>query len=131
MLMSQLASSGPIPLAAVAGGGLNLNNPDDIYVGLASSRPIAEAVIQVFGLATRDAHVERRFIVRADGRVISQQNHGHQQRASVEKTAQLQGDAIVIPVRLTAGSGWKRLEGITRITSQSANAIASFAVPQR
>jgi tyrosine-protein kinase Etk/Wzc len=50
MLMSQLASTGPNPLAAIAGGGLGLKNPNDIYLGLLNSRPIADAIIQEFGL---------------------------------------------------------------------------------
>jgi len=51
MLMSQLAGSGPLPLAAIAGGGLGLKNPNDIYLGLLNSRPIADAIIDQFGLA--------------------------------------------------------------------------------
>ena len=38
-------------LAAVAGGGLGLKNPNDIYVGLLNSRPVADAIIQQFDLA--------------------------------------------------------------------------------
>jgi uncharacterized protein involved in exopolysaccharide biosynthesis len=49
--MSQLASSGGGSLAAMAGGGLGLKNPNDIYVGLLTSRPIADAIIQKFSLA--------------------------------------------------------------------------------
>jgi tyrosine-protein kinase Etk/Wzc len=52
MMMSQLASSGGGSLAALAGGGLGLKNPNDIYVGLLTSRPIADAIIQKFSLAT-------------------------------------------------------------------------------
>jgi uncharacterized protein involved in exopolysaccharide biosynthesis len=51
MMMSQLASSGGGSLAAMAGGGLGLKNPNDIYVGLLTSRPIADAIIQKFDLA--------------------------------------------------------------------------------
>ena len=51
MLMSQLANSGTGSLAAMAGGGLGLKNPNDVYVGLLKSRPIADALIQKFGLA--------------------------------------------------------------------------------
>jgi capsule polysaccharide export protein KpsE/RkpR len=50
MMMNQLASSGGGSLAAMAGGGLGLKNPNDIYVGLLTSRPIADAIIQKFGL---------------------------------------------------------------------------------
>lgn len=50
MMMNQLANMGAGSLAAVAGGGLGLKNPNDIYVGLLNSRPIADAVIHRFGL---------------------------------------------------------------------------------
>jgi tyrosine-protein kinase Etk/Wzc len=51
MLMNQLTSSGASPLAALAGGGLgSLKNPNDIYIGLINSRPIADAIIRRFGL---------------------------------------------------------------------------------
>jgi uncharacterized protein involved in exopolysaccharide biosynthesis len=50
MLMNQLASGGTGSLAAVAGGGLGLKNPNDIYLGLLNSRPIADAIIQKFDL---------------------------------------------------------------------------------
>ena len=48
MLMNQLTGGGS--LAAMAGGGLGLKNPNDIYVGLLTSRPIADAIIQKFSL---------------------------------------------------------------------------------
>jgi uncharacterized protein involved in exopolysaccharide biosynthesis len=50
MMMNQLASSGTGSLAAMAGGGLSLKNPSDIYVGLLNSRPIADSIIQKFNL---------------------------------------------------------------------------------
>jgi tyrosine-protein kinase Etk/Wzc len=50
LLMNQLTSSGASSLTAMAGGGLTLRNPNDIYVGLLDSRPIADAIIQRFGL---------------------------------------------------------------------------------
>jgi capsule polysaccharide export protein KpsE/RkpR len=52
LLMNQLTGSGASPLAALAGGSLGLKNPSDIYVGLLRSRPIADAIIHRFGLAT-------------------------------------------------------------------------------
>jgi tyrosine-protein kinase Etk/Wzc len=51
MMMNQLANIGGGSLAAVAGGGLGLKNPNDIYVGLLNSRPVADAIIHRFGLA--------------------------------------------------------------------------------
>ncbi|MDR3725081.1 MAG: GNVR domain-containing protein [Terracidiphilus sp.] len=50
MLMNQLSSGGAGSLAAMAGGGLGLKNPNDIYLGLLNSRPIADAIIQKFDL---------------------------------------------------------------------------------
>jgi len=52
MLMNQLASGGAGSLAAIAGGGLGLKNPNDIYLGLLNSRPIADAIIQRFSLVS-------------------------------------------------------------------------------
>jgi uncharacterized protein involved in exopolysaccharide biosynthesis len=51
MMIGQLTSAGGGSLAALAGGGLGLKNPNDIYVGLLTSRPIADAIIQKFSLA--------------------------------------------------------------------------------
>jgi polysaccharide biosynthesis/export protein len=79
------------------------------------------------GGATRDADVKRMFLIRADGTVISRQTHSHH-RASFEKTALLPGDAIVIPVKLNIGAGWRQLEEITGIASQTALSAASLAV---
>jgi len=51
LMMNQLTSVGGGSLAALAGGGLGLKNPNDIYIGLLTSRPIADAIIQKFDLA--------------------------------------------------------------------------------
>lgn len=50
VLMHQLMGGGASSLAAMAGGGLGLKNPNDIYVGLLESRPVADAIIQKFDL---------------------------------------------------------------------------------
>lgn len=50
MLMSQLSSSGSLSVAALAGSGLGLKNPNDIYVGLLNSRPVADGIIHKFDL---------------------------------------------------------------------------------
>jgi capsule polysaccharide export protein KpsE/RkpR len=50
ILMNQLAGNGAGSLAGIAGGGLGLKNPNDIYVGLLTSRPVADALIGSFGL---------------------------------------------------------------------------------
>jgi len=50
MLMSQLASGGTGSLAAMAGGGLSLKSPNDLYIGLLNSRPVGDAIIQKFDL---------------------------------------------------------------------------------
>jgi tyrosine-protein kinase Etk/Wzc len=51
IMMNQLANIGTGSLAAAAGGGLGLKNPNDIYIGLLNSRPVADAIIDQFGLA--------------------------------------------------------------------------------
>jgi len=50
--MGQLTGVSGGSLAAIAGGGFGLKNPNDIYVGLLTSRPIADALIQKFNLMT-------------------------------------------------------------------------------
>jgi uncharacterized protein involved in exopolysaccharide biosynthesis len=52
LLMNQLTGSSSGALAAAAGMGLGLKSPNDIYLGLLQSRPIADAIIQKFNLAT-------------------------------------------------------------------------------
>jgi uncharacterized protein involved in exopolysaccharide biosynthesis len=48
MVASQLGSMGG--LAALAGGGLGLKNPNDMYVAMFKSRTVEDAVVQHFGL---------------------------------------------------------------------------------
>ena len=52
MMMSQLsnAGAGSLIAAAAGGGGLGLKNPNDTYLGLLNSRPIADAIIKQFDL---------------------------------------------------------------------------------
>ncbi len=52
LLVSQFASAGSSSLAAMAGQGLGLKNPNDIYVGMLKSRPVADALIHKFSLAS-------------------------------------------------------------------------------
>ncbi|HSY02847.1 MAG TPA: GNVR domain-containing protein [Acidobacteriaceae bacterium] len=47
-LMSQLGSLGSV--AALAGGGLNLKNPNDMYVGMLHSETVENAMVRKFGL---------------------------------------------------------------------------------
>ena len=51
LMMNQLTGGAGGSLAALAGGGLGLKNPNDIYVGLLTSRPVADAIILKFNLA--------------------------------------------------------------------------------
>jgi capsule polysaccharide export protein KpsE/RkpR len=50
LLMNQLSTSSAGSLAAATGGSFGLRNPNDIYIGLLRSRPIADAIIQRFQL---------------------------------------------------------------------------------
>jgi len=50
MMMSQLAGSGVSSLAASAAGGFGLKNPNDLYIGLLTSRSVSDAIIDRFGL---------------------------------------------------------------------------------
>lgn len=53
LLMNQFAAAGNSSLAAMAGQGLGLGlkSPNDIYVGMLKSRPVADALIHEFSLA--------------------------------------------------------------------------------
>jgi uncharacterized protein involved in exopolysaccharide biosynthesis len=77
MMMNQLTASGGGSLAALAGGGL-LKNPNDIYIGLLTSRPIADAIIQKFSLVTvyhtKDMTAARREL--AGNTVVTSVNNG-------------------------------------------------------
>ncbi len=48
--MNQLAGSGASSLTALAGGGLSLKNPNDLYIGLLESRLVADAIVRRFDL---------------------------------------------------------------------------------
>jgi capsule polysaccharide export protein KpsE/RkpR len=49
-IWNQFGNSGAASLTAAAGGALNFRNPNDVYIGLLSARPVADAVIKQFGL---------------------------------------------------------------------------------
>lgn len=51
-LVSQMTGSGASSLTALAGGGLTMKNPNDLYIGLLESRPIADRIVRRFGLST-------------------------------------------------------------------------------
>src|SRR5579863_6007967 len=50
MLMNQLTSIGAGSLASAGSSGLGLRSPNDLYIGLLNSQPIADAIIKQFGL---------------------------------------------------------------------------------
>jgi tyrosine-protein kinase Etk/Wzc len=50
-MLGQFASAGSSSLVAMAGQGLGLKNPNDIYVGMLKSRPAADALIRRYSLA--------------------------------------------------------------------------------
>jgi tyrosine-protein kinase Etk/Wzc len=77
LMMNQIANIGAGSLAAVAGGGFGLKNPNDIYIGLLNSRPVADAIINRFGLAkvyrARDMTAARKRLAQATV-VVSEKN---------------------------------------------------------
>ena len=73
------------------------------------------------GGPTRQADKRRIFLIRADGTVVSSQNHGQFWHGSFESTAVLPGDAIVVPTKLKAPGGFlQQLPFVTQILSQTA-----------
>ncbi len=78
LMMNQLTSAGGGSLAALAGGGLGLKNPNDIYIGLLTSRPIADAIILKFDL-TKEYHSKNMTAARkklADNTVVTSEKDG-------------------------------------------------------
>ena len=78
MMMNQLANMGGGSLAIAAGGGLGLRNPNDIYIGLLDSRPVADAIIYQFSLAkvyrAKDMTAARKSL--AESTDITSEKHG-------------------------------------------------------
>ena len=50
LLLSQFANGNLGSLSGIAGGGLGLKDPNDIYIELLKSRPVADAIIRQFNL---------------------------------------------------------------------------------
>lgn len=50
LFLNQVGSSGNASLSMLAGGALGLRNPNDLYIGLLESRPVADSIIRQFGL---------------------------------------------------------------------------------
>jgi uncharacterized protein involved in exopolysaccharide biosynthesis len=50
LMMNQGSGASGGQLAMAAAGGLNLRNPNDLYIGLLQSRPVADAILEQFGL---------------------------------------------------------------------------------
>jgi tyrosine-protein kinase Etk/Wzc len=50
LFLGQIANSNLGSLASMAGGGLGLKSPNDLYIGLLKSRPVADAIIRQFDL---------------------------------------------------------------------------------
>ena len=77
MMMNQLANMGASSLAVAAGGGLGLKNPNDIYIGLLNSRPVADAIIDHFSLAqvyrAKDMTAARKRLARSTD-IVSEKN---------------------------------------------------------
>jgi tyrosine-protein kinase Etk/Wzc len=77
MMMSQFAAAGGSPLAALAGGGLGIKNPNDLYVGMLTSRPVADAIIRQFELSvvygSRDMTAARKRLAEFTS-VVSEKN---------------------------------------------------------
>ncbi len=78
LVMNQLASNGAAPLAAITGGSLGLKNPNDLYIGLMDSRPVADAIVQRFKLAevyrSRDMTMARQRL--AENTIIASEKSG-------------------------------------------------------
>ena len=73
------------------------------------------------GGPTREADKRRIFLIRADGAVVSSQNHSEFWHDSFDRTTLLPGDAIIVPNKLKAPGGFlQQLPFVTQILSQAA-----------
>lgn len=87
-----------------------------------------EAYLRDAGGPNRGADSRRIFLIRADGTVVSRQNHGQFWRADFEKSTLLPGDSIIVPAKLKSPAGFaQQLPFITQILSQSALTGAAIA----
>lgn len=50
LFLNQMGNSSSTSLSMLAGSGFGLHNPNDLYIGLLKSRPVADAIIRQFGL---------------------------------------------------------------------------------
>ncbi len=73
------------------------------------------------GGPTRQADVRRIFLIRADGTVVSRQNHGEFWHTDFERTTLLPGDAIIVPTKLKSPNNFmQQLPFYAQLLSQTA-----------
>jgi polysaccharide biosynthesis/export protein len=91
------------------------------------NKPLYE-YLEDSGGASRQADVKRIFLIRADGTVVSRQDHQHRLR-NFEKIALMPGDAIVVPPKLKGPGGFmEELPLISQIISQTAMTGAVLSI---
>lgn len=95
MMMNQLVNAGGAgSLAALAGGSMGLKNPEDLYIGLLKSRPVADEIIHQFDLAklykSKDMTAAREKL--SDHTSISSEKSGFIDVAVTEKDKKLAAD---------------------------------------
>jgi uncharacterized protein involved in exopolysaccharide biosynthesis len=78
IMMSQLSGAGAGSLMSLASGGSLLRNPNDLYVGMLKTRPIADAIIHRFDLdqvyRSKDMEAARKKL--ADNTVVTAERDG-------------------------------------------------------
>jgi protein involved in polysaccharide export with SLBB domain len=73
------------------------------------------------GGPTREADKRRIFLIRADGTVVSSQNHGELWRTGFGSMVLLPGDAIIVPTKLKAPGGFmQQLPFVMQVLSETA-----------
>jgi protein involved in polysaccharide export with SLBB domain len=86
----------------------------------APRKPVS-AYLNDSGGTTRLADVNRAFLIRADGTVVSRQSHNRHWPHSFESIALMPGDAIIVPPKLKKNSELsEELPWITQVLSQTA-----------
>ena len=77
--------------------------------------------LKAAGGPTRQADVKRVFLIRADGTVVSKQNHNGPWRDNFDSLYLLPGDSIIVPTKLKSPNNFmQQLPFLTQVLSQTA-----------
>lgn len=145
LFLGQIASPNLGSLASLAGGGLGLQSPNDLYVGLLKSRPIADAILRQFDLENlyhaRDRSAARQEL--ADNTTIVSEKSGlirisvtdkSKERSAAMANAYTQQLRLLTQTLAVTEASQRRLfyeEQLIRAKDDLVNAEATFQLVQQ